>query len=70
MKREIWQVNYSYEHGDETLPRLADLVSQTPDPEKRKIMAYLKTHCILTCPGVIYDEITPGKKNWVWIHLF
>ena len=61
MKRENRQVNYSYEHGDESLPYLKDLVSETPDPDKSKIVAYLKTHCILACPGRKYDEITPGK---------
>ena len=61
MKREIRQVNYSYEHGDESLPYLKDLVSETPDLEKSKIVAYLKTHCILASPGIKYDEITPGK---------
>lgn len=61
MKREIRQVNYSYEHGDESLPHLKDLVSETPDPEKSKIVAYLKTHCVLAQPGVKFDEITPGK---------
>ena len=54
-------VAYSCEHGDETLPYLKDLVSDTPDPEKDKIIAYLKKNCILACPGLVYDEITPGK---------
>ncbi len=61
MRREIRQVNYSYEHGDESLPKLKELVSETPDPEKSKIVAYLKTHCILASPGIKNDEITPGE---------
>lgn len=61
MRHEYIQVKYSYEHGDELLPHLKDLVSDTPDPMKEKIMAYLRTHCILACPGVIKDEINPEK---------
>lgn len=61
MKREAKQVAYSFEHGDASLPRLKELVSNTPDPEKDKIMAYLRTHCYLTCPGVLYDEIAPEQ---------
>ena len=61
MKRENRRVLYSYEHGDESLPHLKDLVSDTPDPEKGKIMNYLKTHCVLASPGAIRDEIDPEK---------
>ena len=61
MKREQKRVNYSYEHGDASLPHLKDLVSDTPDPMKGKIMGYLRTHCILACPGIIKDEINPEK---------
>ncbi|MCI9271616.1 MAG: hypothetical protein HFH11_10810 [Dorea sp.] len=59
MKRK--PVNYSYEHGDETLPHLKDLVSDIPDPMKEKILEYLRTHCILACSGMIKDEINPDK---------
>ena len=61
MKREAIPVAYSHEHGDENLPFLKDLVSVTEDLEKPLIMSYLKTHCVMACPGIIYDEITPGK---------
>jgi len=61
MKREIIRVAYSYEHGDESLPHLKEMVSEVSDPEKPIIMNYLNTHCIMACPGIIYDEITPGK---------
>lgn len=61
MKRDTIPVAYSHEHGDENLPFLKDLVSITEDPEKPLIMNYLKTHCVMACPGIIYDEITPGK---------
>ena len=61
MKREHIHVKYSYEHGDESLPHLKDLVSDIPDPMKSKIMGYLRTHCILACPGIIKDEINPEK---------
>ena len=54
MKRK--PVNYSYEHGDETLPHLKDLVSDIPDPMKEKILEYLRTHCILACSGMIKDS--------------
>ena len=43
MKREIKQVAYSFEYGDESLPHLKDLVTDTQDPEKSKIITYLKT---------------------------
>ena len=55
-------VHYAYEHGDPSLPRLKDLVSDTPDPEKATILDYLRTNCIMTCPGVRRDEITPGMS--------
>ena len=61
MKREESPVAYSYEHGNESLPYLKNLVSDTPDPEKNKIMAYLKTHCLAACSAVIPDEINPSK---------
>ena len=54
-------VKISYEHGDKSLPHLKDLISKTPDPMKDKIMSYLKTHCILACPGIIRDEIDPSQ---------
>lgn len=59
MKREKRKVCYSYEHGDKSLPRLKDLVSDVPDPMKSKIMAYLQTNMIAGCPGIIKDEINP-----------
>ena len=55
MKREIRQVNYSYKHGDESLPHLKDLVSETPDSEKSKIVAYLKTHLLI---GILFNTQT------------
>lgn len=61
MKREYRSAAYSYEHGDESLPHLKDLVSETPDPMKNRIMSYLRTHCVLACPGVLPDEINPEK---------
>lgn len=47
MKHEHIQVRYTFEHGDESLPHLKDLVSDIPDPMKWKIMGYLRTHCII-----------------------
>lgn len=61
MKRDNKQIAYSYEHGDKTLPHLKDLVSDTPDSKKSMIMSYLKTPCILACPGIIYDMINPDE---------
>lgn len=61
MKRESRPVNYSYEHGDKSLPHLKDMVSDKPDHEKSKIMSYLKTHCTIACAGIVYDEINPKK---------
>ncbi|MBR6382538.1 MAG: hypothetical protein IKS56_00955 [Lachnospiraceae bacterium] len=61
MKRENRQVCYSYEHGDKSLPHLKDLVSDTPDSMKSKIMAYLKTNMIVFSPGIIKDEINPDN---------
>ena len=61
MKDNLKDVNYSYEHGDKTLPKLIDLVSETPDPHKEIILSYLETNCILASPGIITDEITPNE---------
>lgn len=61
MIREYKRVCYSYEHGDETLPKLREMVSDNADPEKETIMSYLMTNCVAGCPGIVYDEIAPGK---------
>lgn len=61
MKRENIPVAYSKEHGDKSLPPLIELISDAEDPEKKTIMEYLNTHCIIARPGVVYDEITSGK---------
>ncbi len=61
MKHERKEVTYSYEHGNKSLPHLADLATQNPDPNKLKIVKYLETHCILTCAGIVYDEIHPDR---------
>jgi hypothetical protein len=55
------QVRYSFEHGDETLPHLKDLVSEVEDPEKNGILSYLRSNCTLASPGMIQDEIDPDK---------
>lgn len=61
MKRQNNRVAYSYEHGDKSLPHIKDLVSDVPDVEKKKIMEYLRTNCVMTCPGIVHDEINPEK---------
>lgn len=61
MKREKKCVAYSYEHGDNSLPHLKELVSDVPDIEKEKILSYLRLYCYIACGGIIEDEITPGK---------
>lgn len=61
MKREQIKVRYSYEHGDESLPKLKDMVSDNPDSDKETILSYLRTNCICGCPGIVNDEITEGK---------
>ena len=61
-ERENRKVKYSYEHGDRSLQHLKDMVSDTPDPEKSRIMSYLRTHCIAACPGIVKDEINPEKS--------
>ena len=48
------KVAYSQEYGDPTLPKLADMVSDTPDPHKDIILDYLSEHCIAGCPGIVY----------------
>lgn len=55
------QVKYSYEHGDTSLPKLKDLVSAIEDPEKTKILAYLRTNDVIACLGAIRDEINPDR---------
>ena len=54
-------VLYSLEYGDEALPHLKDLVLEVEDPEKSRILSYLRLHCILACPGIIYNEIDLDK---------
>lgn len=61
MKRDNKEVAYAFEYGDETLPHIQDLISEKPDPEKEKILAYLKTHCIIACAGIFSDEIDSEK---------
>jgi len=56
IRREHIQVSYFYEHKDESLPHLKDPVSDTQDPMKSKIMGYLRTYCILSCPGIIIEQ--------------
>lgn len=59
--RKNLKVAYSYEHGDKSLPPLRKLVSEKPDPEKSRIIDYLRTHCVITRPGIIQDELCPDK---------
>lgn len=61
MKRENRSIAYSFEHGDESLPHIRDLVSDIPDPEKSRIVSYLKTHCVVACAGIIRDQVNPGQ---------
>ena len=60
MKREIRQVNYSYEHGDESLPNLKKLVSEISKPEKARSQR-IKNTLYLGIPMDKYDEINPDK---------
>lgn len=66
IRKPLLDVNYSYEHGDKSLPPLKDLVSDIEDPEKAKIIAYLNMNMIytrMTPRGDMEDdEITPGEK--------
>ena len=55
------KVAYSQEYGDPTLPKLADMVSDTPDPHKDIILDYLSEHCIAGCPGIVYDVVNPDR---------
>lgn len=61
MKRESKWVAYSYEHGDKSLPHLKDLISDTPDPEKNKLIDYLETNCTMVRIAIVHDEICPDK---------
>ena len=62
MKREYRHVNYSAEHGDPARPHLSELVSEIPDPEKGRILSYLRVHCVAVSPGKKEDEISPGRS--------
>ena len=55
MKRDNIPVKYSKEYGDESLPPLKDLVSDTPDSHKGIILDYLREHCVLARPGIVRD---------------
>lgn len=61
MLNNLKQVAFSYEHGNVKLPRIKQLVSESPDPKKQMILSYLRTNCLAACPGIFYDEITPGN---------
>lgn len=60
-ERVYRQVLYSYEYGDKSLPHIKNMVSDKPDSQKSKIIAYLKTHCIMSSPGMIKDIIDPKE---------
>ena len=63
MKKRVFKpVLYSYEHGDKKLSRLKEMVSDIPDPQKNIIIDYLKTNCVMVCPGSMEDEINPGNR--------
>ena len=59
MKRDHIGVEFCREYGDESLPPLKELVSETPDEKKAIILSYLRTHCILACPGIVRDVLDP-----------
>ncbi|MBQ0058811.1 MAG: hypothetical protein KBS83_02450 [Lachnospiraceae bacterium] len=56
------KIAYSYEHGDTSLPPLKNLVSDKEDLEKSRILTYLRMHCIITRPGIVYDEIDTERS--------
>ena len=55
-------MKYCRECGDDSLPPLADLVSDTPDPMKGKILAYLRTNIVLFGLGYRPDALNPTKR--------
>lgn len=57
----LTKVVFSQEYGDPNLPKLADMVSDTPDPQKKIILDYLREHCVGFCPGIHYDVIKPKE---------
>ena len=57
----LTKVVFSMEYGDPSLPKLADLVSDAPDPCKDLILDYLGMNCIAACPGMLDDVITPDE---------
>lgn len=57
----LTEVVYSKEYGDPTLPKLADMVSDTPDPQKKIILDYLREHCVAACPGIHHDVVNPKE---------
>ncbi len=61
MRTDLIPINYAYEYGDHSLPHLKDLISDIPDPEKNKIIKYLKTNCILASSGIIRDVLDSDK---------
>ena len=61
MKRERKIIAYSFEHGDKSLPCLKDLISDKEDPEKSRILSYLRMNCIAASPGIVVDEINPER---------
>ena len=65
----LTEVVYSQEYGDPTLPKLVEMVSDTPDPCKDLILDYLGQHYVAGCPGIEYDVINQ-KKVIGYGHIF
>lgn len=59
MIRNCKPLCFSYEYGDQSLPRLKDMVSPQPDACKSLILDYLRENYTLGCPGIVQDILQP-----------
>ncbi len=59
--KRLKDVNFCKEYGDESLPSIKELISDTPDPEKDTILSYLRTNLILASPGIVKDLFNPNE---------
>lgn len=59
--KRLKDVKFCKEYGDESLPSIKELTSNTPDPAKDIILSYLRTNLILASPGIIKDLFNPSE---------
>ena len=62
-KHKLISVCYCFECGNENLPHLADLISETEDEYKSLILAYLRENCIACSTSSSKRDIINNEKT-------